>query len=371
MISISGDYYVGLCALLSDDSVRCWGREQYGHLGAGNGVVDIASPSASPVNLGTNVKVASVHAFRSYACAILDDRSLKCWGANGSNQLGYGDTRNRGLSASDMGDNLPAVEFGDGERVLMIAAGKGNSRYTCAILEGGTVKCWGKNDYGMTGMEYQNVEGKHTYTGKPKDQVAMNFGGGKAKSIDCGSYHCCVVLESEVQASNMWCWGYGYWGQLGTESQNSPKHVPVPSKLTNVKSVYCFYYDTTCATLDNGDTKCFGFYDTYPGSASPKLLGIGLSDAVGRVVLGDQAGEMATLQRIDFGTGRKAVSMDCNFYHCCAALDDGTVRCWGKAEDTRVKYMLGYEDSVDLSQPRADAVSSGGTALKLDVAGCE
>ena len=47
-----------------------------------------------------------------YACAILDDKSLKCWGSNYSGQLGLGDTNNRGDAPGEMGDNLPAVDLG-------------------------------------------------------------------------------------------------------------------------------------------------------------------------------------------------------------------------------------------------------------------
>ena len=47
-----------------------------------------------------------------YTCALLDDKSLKCWGGNYNGQLGLGDTNNRGDASGEMGDNLPVVDLG-------------------------------------------------------------------------------------------------------------------------------------------------------------------------------------------------------------------------------------------------------------------
>jgi alpha-tubulin suppressor-like RCC1 family protein len=46
-----------------------------------------------------------------YTCALLDDNTVKCWGWNIVGQLGVGDTADRGDGSGLMGDDLPAVDL--------------------------------------------------------------------------------------------------------------------------------------------------------------------------------------------------------------------------------------------------------------------
>src|SRR4029078_9251125 len=84
-----------------------------------------------------------------HTCRVLDDGSLKCWGANGSSQVGLGDTTNRGSSAGQMGTALPKVSLGTSQIAIAVTTG---SSYTCALLSTGSVKCWGANSAGQLGL---------------------------------------------------------------------------------------------------------------------------------------------------------------------------------------------------------------------------
>lgn len=62
-----------------------------------------------PVNLGTGRTAKALTVGDIYACALLDDGSVKCWGGNYWGQLGLDDTEHRGDNPGEMGEALPAV----------------------------------------------------------------------------------------------------------------------------------------------------------------------------------------------------------------------------------------------------------------------
>jgi hypothetical protein len=108
----------------------------------------VTSPFLISSNLdGTCAKelqgVAEIGAGDNHTCARMNDGTARCWGANGSGQLGDGTTTNR---------RLPVV--------VKNPAGTGRSRgsrgcravtYTCARIDNGTARCWGANTAGMLG----------------------------------------------------------------------------------------------------------------------------------------------------------------------------------------------------------------------------
>jgi alpha-tubulin suppressor-like RCC1 family protein len=63
------------------------------------------------VDLGDFALVKTVKAGEQFTCVVLDGGSVKCWGANASGQLGQGDTVSRGASLGTMADALAAVRL--------------------------------------------------------------------------------------------------------------------------------------------------------------------------------------------------------------------------------------------------------------------
>eukprot|EP01083_Nonionella_stella_P167172 561142_1 len=105
------------CAWSKSNTVKCWGYNRYGQLGYGdkNNRGDDANEMGDAlleVDLGSGFNVAHIATGYAHTCALSTNNTVKCWGANGKGQLGYGDKNNRGDDANEMGDALLEVDLG-------------------------------------------------------------------------------------------------------------------------------------------------------------------------------------------------------------------------------------------------------------------
>ncbi|HMQ28377.1 MAG TPA: hypothetical protein PKA98_20480, partial [Acidimicrobiales bacterium] len=201
------------CALLDNGQVKCWGSGLQGRLGRGS-TSDIGDSisemgdNLTAVDLGTGRTAVAVTAGGFHTCAILDNGSVKCWGAGANGRLGLGDTANRGDAGGEMGDALPAVDLGTGRTATSISAG---SVHTCALLDNGQVKCWGNNAQGRLGLGDANARGDNA--GEMGDSLpAVSLGTGRtAVAIAAAGSHTCALLDN----GQVKCWGNNASGQLG------------------------------------------------------------------------------------------------------------------------------------------------------------
>jgi alpha-tubulin suppressor-like RCC1 family protein len=146
--------------VLADGAVQCWGRNSRGELGYGHteNIGDDETPaSAGVVPLGA--RALQVVAGANHTCALLESGAVTCWGANEQGSLGYGHTE-------DIGDDETPASAGpldlDG-RARQLAAG---ASHTCALLDNGALRCWGRGDDGRLG--YADTLGTDLY-GEPND----------------------------------------------------------------------------------------------------------------------------------------------------------------------------------------------------------
>ncbi|MFN3198639.1 MAG: thrombospondin type 3 repeat-containing protein [Bradymonadia bacterium] len=321
---IDANYY-HTCALLDDGTVKCWGYNSNGQLGQGDtrnrGTQAPEMNSAlGDIDLGSGTSVVSLEAGANYSCAILDDNSLKCWGYNGYGNLGQGNTTQRGDGANEMGDNLAVTDLGTGRTATDVGAGL---YHACARLDDGSVKCWGYNNYGQLG------QGNTTQRGDGANEmgdnlVAVDLGTGRtATAVDAFSSTSCAVLDD----GSVKCWGYNGYGQLGQEDTLSRGNqqpemydalldvdLGTGRTVSKVEGGEAF----SCAVLDDGSVKCWG-YNGYGnlGQGNTTQRGDGANE------MGDN------LAVTDLGTGRTATDVGLGRYHACALLDDGSVKCWG------------------------------------------
>ena len=353
------------CAVLANGRVRCWGYGGEGEMGYGNRdtVGDDETPgSVGPVDLGAGRTATAISTGDYHSCALLDDASVRCWGFGGNGRLGYGNT-------DTIGDNetpgtVGPVDVGAGRTALAITSG---GAHTCAVLDEGSVRCWGYGFYGQLGygVFVENSSNNVGDTGPPGAVGPVDVGPGRtAKEITAGALHTCAVLDD----GSVRCWGSGSNGQLGYGSRDNIGDDESPGPQTSVdlgpgRTAVAITAGNahSCALLDEGSVRCWG-------SAGNGELGYGNT-----LNIGDDAGENpGSVGPVDLGPGRKAVAISAGGAHTCALLDDGNVRCWGFAGNGRLGYgnltNIGDDETpgtvgpVDLGPGRkAVAISAGRT----------
>lgn len=187
------------CTLFADGHVRCWGSNSEGYLGRGHTNMVWNGPGAA-VALGGAATGLFASVSGRHQCAIFKDGATRCWGANEDGQLGYGHTGTLGDGPGEMPPQ--PVMTGGGVR-----DGVAGFYHTCAIFNGGAVRCWGDNGFGALGYGHQNVLGDQPGE-MPTPVVEL---GGPVAQLAAGLWHTCAVLES----GSVRCWGRNVYGELG------------------------------------------------------------------------------------------------------------------------------------------------------------
>ena len=227
------------CAILNYGNVSCWGRGYGSAIGKHNNN-DQNYPQATN-SLGVGRTAENISLGYQFACAILDNGLVSCWGSGGDGQMGNG---------NNAGSNpipTPTSSLGANRTAVAIASG---TTHTCVILDNGSVSCWGQNSYGALG---RGTEGGYSSNPALTNSLGPNR---TAVSISAGYANTCVVLDNGEAK----CWGYNGGGQLGdgtTTSQYSPTTVLMSSELRfssiDISSGH------NCAVFENGHATCWGY----------------------------------------------------------------------------------------------------------------
>lgn len=289
------------CALTEAGAVKCWGSNAQGQLAVETGAPcrlpppddDVAMPcSLVPVSVpGLASDMRAVSAGASHTCAVTSGGSVKCWGSNSSGELGDGTTEGRGEPVDVRGLDHGAVA---------VSAGFG---YTCAITDGGSVKCWGGNLMGTLG------NGTTTDNATPADVCAdasCSEPLSQVVQVASGFGHTCALTA----AGAVKCWGSNVRGELGAPTTEQcffefPCST-VPVQVQNLESgvvAIATGFMHSCALTELGAVKCWGgSYGSGDWSYSPADVP-GLASGVAAI-----------------GEGPS---------HGCAVMREGDIRCWG------------------------------------------
>ncbi len=314
------------CARLQDETVRCWGHNNYGQCGASAGT-DVV---LTPIDVGLR-EIVSLGAGEDHVCAANRTGELYCWGrgAGGANgavdeatrtaptllpalsgvtQVACGDrftcvvdgmgpgcfgTRRAGALGDDRTDGFTTepvrpAGLGTAPRIVPIYDG------ACAV-DGPTLMCWGRNQYGQLARD------ESILATTPRDVLAADgtpLTG--VTSLSVGDHHACVLM-----GGTPYCWGFGERGQLGTgELRNSSSPVTVAGL---VSATYLAAGHLSSCAIVGGEGYCWG------------------DDSFSR--LGTAGTTSASFAPIEV-PGGSVTEVRTGTTHGCA-IDGGQIWCWG------------------------------------------
>ncbi len=252
----------------------------------------------------THTEILDIEVAYTRTCALIEGGLVRCWGLNDSGQLGYGNT-------DQIGDDETPADAGD---VMLPGPAEQlttGDQHNCVLVEGGDVICWGAGFSGQLGYANTNSIGDDEF---PSTLPAVDVGAVNLQVVAGGSQSCSLGMAGTVR-----CWGAGFNGQLGygnfnsigdDESPSTAGTVPVGAAVIDV----CAGIGHTCAVLSNGNAKCWG--NGFAGQ-----LGYGNTNTIGD----DET--PSTQPPLDFV--EDAVAISCGLQHSCALFEGGAVRCWG------------------------------------------
>ncbi|MFJ9630070.1 RCC1 domain-containing protein [Streptomyces sp. NPDC101175] len=339
--------------------LKSWGNNRSGQLGDGTWT-DFRTTATTVLGL-TSAEVVKIAAGgggsqTGHGLALLTDRTVQSWGANGSGQLGDGSVFSHNAPGQVV--NLSSARD--------IAAGGWHS---LALLDDGTVVAWGRNNYGQLG------NGTNADSSVPVRVEGLN----KVIAIAAGLNHSLALRQD----GTVWAWGYNINGQLGdgtSASRNVPTQVGGLTGITKIaagcnhnlalagapgssgNAVKAWGYNASGQLGDNSTVNRYTPVDTqgsWTGGVSRIAAGCNHSMAVtdsdnrlkewGQNVSG-QLGDGTTDHRTTPVTvpGIRGVQLVAGGReHTIALLGDNTVRSWGN----NGSGQLGNGTTTDSSTP--------------------
>ena len=194
------------CAIGEEGEVWCWGRNEVGELG-------VAGPSsANAIRVAGLGEAVDIGAAWDHACAVLSNGEVWCWGRDGFACVSGAPTPGR-----VDGPRLPVrVPLPKAARAVSTA-----DYHTCALLDDGSVWCWGRNTSGE--LAHSATPSPPAPEGSPPGVSSVPPGSaalavlqdvsspvrvqglpGPATALAAYGHRTAVVVDGEV-----WWWGAG------------------------------------------------------------------------------------------------------------------------------------------------------------------
>lgn len=273
--------FIATCWLDATGAPRCIGDNSVGQLATGDfrfrieTVQPLLSGGPSGAPLVDLVEIASSTTFGGTVCARSAEQ-LYCWGQNDQGQLGDSEPHSRCVSGIDEFDcaafAIP-LDFADAGSIRRLSLG---SQHTCALLDDGTVWCWGQNRNGELGLGTASAQDV-TLRREPVEVTNLT----DVAEVELGARHSCARRTD----GTVWCWGSNDLGQLGDGTmEHAEAQCMNGSALIDCSSVPVQVMgidDATelevgrqhsCVIREDGTVWCWGGNDSHevgPGSRQP------------------------------------------------------------------------------------------------------
>jgi alpha-tubulin suppressor-like RCC1 family protein len=226
-------------------------------------------------------------AYGEFTCALVPGGLVYCWGAGGDGQLGNG-------SMGNVTQLTPAV--------VSISRAMAIATYAlggCALVSGGTVSCWGSAEAGQVGPGAQQL----TPTQVP--------GLAGVTAISAGDFSACALLT----AGTVDCWGYDYDGEVGNGQSGLVNVSPTPVVgLAGLKvKAVSVGQEHACALISDGTVWCWG--DNYAGELGNGTVSVGANQDI--------------LSPVNVVGLNDAIQISAGDDFTCALESNGAVVCWG------------------------------------------
>ncbi|MEO8140153.1 MAG: hypothetical protein ABI742_10930 [Gemmatimonadota bacterium] len=269
------------CGVTSTGAASCWGSNASGQLGVGSNTQKLIPTLVTGGLVFTAIDLGSDH-----SCGVTTTGAIDCWGANGSGQLGLGNLTQKlvptQVAASGFSQVTSGVfyscgtkttgvgncwgingfgQLGDSTKTLrqVPTTIKGNlifvevvssQTHSCGRTSASTVFCWGFNGQGRLAQDTLTLTNNESLV--PKQVLGLS----SVAQLVAGQAHTCARTTS----NQVFCWGLGDAGQLGTGDFNNRQaatQVSLPGGVSGFTSIAAGATHT-CGVTSTGALYCWG-----------------------------------------------------------------------------------------------------------------
>ncbi len=303
--------YTHTCAITNQGSAYCWGADLFGALGNGLSIGDASQPFPINTSMVSGSKIfKQISAGYHHTCGVTTEGDCYCWGMNNKGQLGV----DREISMSEIPLKISTKNLSDPKTLSFVSAG---FTHSCGITTEGKVFCWGDNESGTLGnnsTENQSIVPVEVDT-------FMIEGSKEFISVSTGWRHTCGVSNDKIA----YCWGGDYSGALGNGESEQDKSIP--SKV-----------DTSTIVGDKTFTSISTGWYHICGVTSDHVIYCWGQNMFGQLGNGQVANSEVPIKIHDGNiTGNKSmIQVYSGSTHTCGLSAENIAYCWGSDSEDQL-----------------------------------